>query len=65
MQRQLMERTPKEMKCFPGLMEKTKLEPVEEKPKKGKAKAVEAPAPAPAPAPDAGKKKGRPKKEVI
>lgn len=65
MQRQLLERTPKEMKQFPGLIEKVRIEPVEEKPKKGKGKAVEASAPAPAPAPDAGKKKGRPKKEVI
>jgi hypothetical protein len=61
MQRQLLERTPKESKCFPGLREKVAPEPVETPAKKGKAKAVEA---APAPAPDAGKKKQK-KKDVI
>jgi hypothetical protein len=63
MQRQLLERAPKESKCFPGLLEKVKAEPVETPAKKGKGKAVEA-APAPAPAPDAGKKKQK-KKDVI
>ena len=62
MQRQLLERTPKESKCFPGLREKVAPEPVMEAPaKKGKGKPVMA---EPAPAPDAGKKKQK-KKDVI
>ena len=61
---QLLEREPKHVPGFPGLMEKVKLEPVIEQPKTSKSKAKEAPAPEPAP--DAGKKKvGRPKKTVI
>jgi hypothetical protein len=44
MQRQLLERETKEIKGFPGLMEKVKIEPVsDDKPKKGKAKVAAEP----------------------
>ncbi len=62
MLKQLLERTPKDMKAFPGLREKASVEPVEEKQTKTKAKAVEVSAPS---VTDAGKKRGRPKKQVI
>jgi hypothetical protein len=62
--RELLEREAKHIPGFPGLMEKVKLEPVIEQPKK--TSKASAPAPAPEQAPDAGKKKmGRPKKTVI
>lgn len=63
--RELLEREPKHIPGFPGLMERVKLEPVIEQTKTSK---VPAPTPASSPAPqaDAGKKKvGRPKKTVI
>lgn len=59
-----MERQPKEIKGFPGLMEKVKLEPVvENTSKKGKAKATPAPVETDKVA-TAGKKNGK-KKEVF
>ena len=60
--RELLERPPKEMNGFPGLMEKVKLEPVVEE-KKGKQKSSTA---TPTVDSSAGQKKiGRPKKTVI
>ena len=57
--RELLEREAKHIPGFPGLMERVKLEPVIEQPKK----TSKASAPAPEQASDAGKKKiGRPKK---
>lgn len=64
--RELLERQPKEMSGFPGLMEKVKLEPVIED-KKSKASGKQnSSQPTPAVDSSAGQKKaGRPKKTVI
>lgn len=66
--RELMERQPKEMSGFPGLMEKPKREPVIEDKKQVKASAGKQTSNTAPPSVDTSageKKRGRPKKTVI